>query len=109
MSFSAREAAQGFSRGQISGWPHRTGLALPRFSLGSSQAGSRLIGLFSCCLLSFLFSSLSYAEILLEARVCFHGVFQRGRPFPLEIEVITSGRPADGFVEVQVWKGDRKS
>jgi hypothetical protein len=105
MSFSARKAAQGFSRGQISGWPHRTGLAPPRFSLGSSQAGSRLTSVFSCCLLSFLFLSPAYAEILLEARIGFHGVFQLGRPFPLEIEVVNSGRPADGFVEVQIWKG----
>jgi hypothetical protein len=105
MSFSARKAAQGFSRGQLLGWPHRAGLELPKFSLGSFQAGSRLTGLICCFLLNFLFSSLSYAEILIEARVGFHGVFQLGRPFPLEVEVTNSGRPADGFLQVQVWKG----
>jgi hypothetical protein len=37
--------------------------------------------------------------------VGFHGLFQLGRPFPLEIALANSGRPADGVVEVQVWKG----
>ena len=45
------------------------------------------------------------AEILIEARVGFHGVFQLGRPFPLEIELNNTGRPAEGVLEVQVWKG----
>jgi hypothetical protein len=80
-------------------------LALPKFSPESFQAGSRLTGLICCFLLSFLFSSLSRAEILIEPRVGFHGVFQLGRPFPLELEVTNSGRPADGYLEVQVWKG----
>jgi hypothetical protein len=56
-------------------------------------------------LLSCLLSSHGYAEIIIEARVGFHGVFQLGRPFPLEIEVNNSGRPAEGSLEVQVWKG----
>ena len=45
------------------------------------------------------------AEILIEPRVGFRGVFQLGRPFPLEIELSNSGRPAEGVLEVQVWKG----
>lgn len=45
------------------------------------------------------------SEILIEARVGFHGVFQLGRPFPLEIELSNSGRPAEGLLEVRVWKG----
>ena len=45
------------------------------------------------------------AEILIEPRVGFHGVFQLGRPFPLEIELNNSGRPAEGVLAVQVWKG----
>ena len=45
------------------------------------------------------------AEIAIEARVGFHGVFQLGRPFPLEVEVTNSGRPAEGTLDVQVWKG----
>ncbi|HWH77789.1 MAG TPA: hypothetical protein VNT76_10480, partial [Candidatus Binatus sp.] len=52
-----------------------------------------------------LLSPLARAEILIEPRVGFHGVFQLGRPFPLEIELTNSGRPADGRLEVQVWKG----
>jgi hypothetical protein len=44
-------------------------------------------------------------EILIEARVGFHGVFQLGRPFPLDIELNNTGRPAEGVLEVQVWKG----
>ncbi|HEX9452979.1 MAG TPA: hypothetical protein VGA27_01430, partial [Candidatus Binatia bacterium] len=47
----------------------------------------------------------SRAEILIEPRVGFHGVFQLGKPFPLELELSNSGRPADGRLEVQVWKG----
>ena len=49
--------------------------------------------------------SVAGAEILLEPRVGFHGVFQLGRPFPLEIELTNSGRPAEGVLVVQVWKG----
>lgn len=47
----------------------------------------------------------AHSEILIEARVGFHGVFQLGRPFPLEIELNNAGRPAEGVLEVQVWKG----
>ncbi len=45
------------------------------------------------------------AEITIEPKVGFHGVFQLGRPFPLEVNLANSGRPADGVLEVQVWKG----
>ena len=45
------------------------------------------------------------SEILIEARVGFHGVFQLGRPFPLEIELSNTGRLAVGLLEVRVWKG----
>ncbi|HYC47910.1 MAG TPA: hypothetical protein VED01_20755 [Burkholderiales bacterium] len=45
------------------------------------------------------------AEILIESRVGFHGVFQLGRPFPLEVSLENIGRPADGTLEIQVWKG----
>ena len=41
----------------------------------------------------------------IEPRVGFHGVFQLGRPFPLEIELSNTGRPAEGTLEVRVWKG----
>lgn len=45
------------------------------------------------------------AEILIEPHVGFHGVFQLGRPFPLEVELHNLGRPAEGVLEVQVWRG----
>ena len=62
------------------------------------------------CLLVALFVcavpfSPAEAEVLIEARVGFHGVFQLGRPFPLEVELSNSGRPAEGVLAVQVWKG----
>jgi hypothetical protein len=53
----------------------------------------------------FLFPSLCGAEIFIESRIGFHGVFQLGRPFPLEIELSNSGRPAEGTLEIAVWKG----
>jgi hypothetical protein len=105
MSFSVGTAARAFSRGLVAGWPHPTVLPLPKFLLESFQGGSRLTALICSLLAIFFLSSLSYGEILIEPRVGFHGVFQLGRPFPLEVEVTNSGRPADGFLEVQVWKG----
>jgi hypothetical protein len=45
------------------------------------------------------------AQITIDARVGFHGVFQLGRPFPLEVELANSGRPVEGTLDVQVWKG----
>ena len=56
-------------------------------------------------LLIFLFPSLGNAEIVIEPRIGFHGVFQLGRPFPLEVELSNSGRPAEGTLEIGVWKG----
>jgi hypothetical protein len=53
----------------------------------------------------FLFPSLCGGEIFIEPRIGFHGVFQLGRPFPLEIELSNSGRPAEGTLEIAVWKG----
>lgn len=48
--------------------------------------------------------SASAAEILIEPSVGFHGVFQLGRPFPLQVTLDNIGQPADGILEVQVWK-----
>ena len=45
------------------------------------------------------------AEIFLEPRVGFHGVFQLGRPFPIEVEISNNGLPAEGQLEVRAWKG----
>jgi hypothetical protein len=50
-----------------------------------------------------IFSDAS-AQITLEPKVGFHGLFQLGRPFPLEVIVANGGRPAEGTLEVQVWK-----
>ncbi len=44
-------------------------------------------------------------EIMIEPRVGFHGVFQLGHPFPLQIELSNTGRPAEGMLDVRVWKG----
>ena len=60
-----------------------------------------LYGLF----LLFLLPSICEAEIFIEPRIGFHGVFQLGRPFPLEVELSNSGRPAEGTLEITVWKG----
>jgi hypothetical protein len=60
-------------------------------------------------LLSFLLTVLTVlpagAQVAIEARVGYHGVFQLGRPFPLDVELSNTGRPADGILDVQVWKG----
>ncbi len=56
-------------------------------------------------LLATLSAAPAAAQIAIEARVGFHGVFQLGRPFPLEVELSNSGRPAEGILDVQVWKG----
>jgi hypothetical protein len=45
------------------------------------------------------------AEIEIDAKVGFHGVYQLGRPFPLEVTLVNAGTTADGVLEVQVWKG----
>jgi hypothetical protein len=45
------------------------------------------------------------AEVLIESTVGFHGVFQLGRPFPLEVNLENLGAPAEGVLEIEVWKG----
>jgi hypothetical protein len=76
-----------------------------------AQAGSSASRLENACrfvsaliCLTFLLSFEAAAEITLEPKVGFHGVFQLGRPFPLDVSLANSGRPADGILEVQVWK-----
>jgi hypothetical protein len=71
------------------------------------RAAAALSCLGSLCRLFifFIFPSLCSAEIFIEPRIGFHGVFQLGRPFPLEIELSNSGRPAEGTLEIAVWKG----
>ena len=71
--------------------------------------GGRICRRGSAAAVSFLFlfwfASYSNAEILIEPRIGFHGVFQLGHPFPLEIGLSNSGRPAEGTLEIVVWKG----
>ena len=72
----------------------------------SSSAGKAARNLcFYLFLYLLLYPTLSTAEILIEPRVGFHGVFQLGRPFPLEVELVNTGRPAEGILEVRAWKG----
>jgi hypothetical protein len=68
---------------------------------------SRVARVFCLCLLLCLFSApiLADAQILIEPTVGFHGVFQLGRAFPLDIELSNTGRPVEGILEVRVWKG----
>ncbi|HSF59231.1 MAG TPA: hypothetical protein VLD83_14260, partial [Candidatus Binatia bacterium] len=54
---------------------------------------------------TFFFPALGTAEILVEPRIGFHGVFQLGRPFPLEVELHNSGPPTEGTLVITVWKG----
>jgi hypothetical protein len=61
--------------------------------------------LFSASLIDILAPSFARAEIVIDPQVGFHGVFQLGRPFPLEIALNNTGRPVEGTLEVRVWKG----
>jgi hypothetical protein len=60
---------------------------------------------FLLCVVGLLVPSAAAAEVLIEPRVGFHGVFQLGRPFPLEVNLENIGPPAEGMLEVEVWKG----
>jgi hypothetical protein len=50
-------------------------------------------------------ASLPAAEIKIEPKVGFHGLFQLGHPFPVNVEVTNLGPPVRGILEVKVWKG----
>lgn len=45
------------------------------------------------------------AELVLEPEVGFRGLFQLGSPFPLTVEIANPGRPVEGTLEVEVFKG----
>ncbi|HEX2827818.1 MAG TPA: hypothetical protein VHP37_15805 [Burkholderiales bacterium] len=63
-------------------------------------------GLLALCLfLAMLPPVASAATILIEPRVGFHGVFQLGRPFPLEVGLENIGASTEGILEIGVWKG----
>ncbi len=102
MSFSAAKAAAFPTRLQdLRGDGPRTNLSI-RFPTDTFRSGPA-----SCLVLLVILLSAGRggAEILIEPRIGFHGVFQLGRPFPLEVELNNSGRPAEGTLEVQVWRG----
>jgi hypothetical protein len=92
MSFSAAKAApESIQRAKGKGQnPERRHFAFCTF-------------LFAFCL-TLLVSS-AEAQILIEPHIGFRGVFQLGQPFPLEVELNNGGRPAEGVLQVQVWKG----
>jgi len=54
---------------------------------------------------ALLLPAAAAAEVVIEPRIGFRGVFQLGRPFPVEIELYNAGRAIDGVLELQVWKG----
>lgn len=99
MSFSAREAApkRAQRRSNVRG--------LLRIVFTPSDRRFRPSAAALAFLLISFFALPASAAVTIEPRVGFHGVFQLGRPFPLEIELSNSGRPAEGILEVRVWKG----
>jgi hypothetical protein len=91
-----------------------SGKAAPA-AVSLARAGSRVkfsvcrrrltVGLFAVSLILGVLLPAAAAEIEIEPKVGFHGVFQLARPFPLTVTLANSGRPADGVLEIQVWKG----
>jgi hypothetical protein len=101
MSFSAKKAALLLNprrRSDLRRLPQK------RFELLSRRtAWLRSFAVFF--LASIIAPTAPQAEIVIEPRVGFHGVFQLSRPFPLEVELRNTGRPTEGVLEAQVWKG----
>ena len=97
MSFSARHKACRLR-------PHVRPKGSSHNPVNRRSRGAAIIGLLAA-LFFHSAAALADAEILIEPRVGFHGVFQLGRPFPLEVELHNPGRPVEGMFEVQVWKG----
>jgi hypothetical protein len=107
MSFSDEKPGRGLAPARFilqagggSSSPEFCGKKLARRRQLHRTSGVGFLALFIC-----FFPSFCLAEILIEPRIGFHGVFQLGRPFPLEIQLSNSGRPADGTLEIAVWKG----
>lgn len=104
MSFSALQAALKINASRRFGPP----IPLPVLFLSRilprlcAEIASVLAGI---ALAAALAPAGAHAEILIDPQVGFHGVFQLGRPFPLEIELSNTGRPAEGTLDVRVWKG----
>ena len=100
MSFSARKFALTCHSRRLPGPGHPT----HKFCNLPDPQAAGLCLLAAVFLIGFI-PAPSQSEILIESRVGFHGAFQLGRPFPLEIELSNTGRPVEGVLEVQVWKG----
>jgi hypothetical protein len=108
MSFSEEKPGRGLApaprfilqAGGGSGSPEFSGKKLARRHQIHHPLGVWFLTAFIC-----FFPSFCLAEVLIEPRIGFHGVFQLGRPFPLEIQLSNSGRSADGTLEIAVWKG----
>lgn len=103
MSFSAAKA------GTVRCTPPRVDAR--RFLVhGDERISSRTLGRFAARFtFAIIFCAVWFAaadaEVLIEPQVGFRGVFQLGRPFPLVIVLSNSGRPVEGTLDVQVWKG----
>ena len=104
MSFSNGKAAR-YRRDRQFDRYAGAALAVPEILSAPFSPHSYATGFFTVIFFILLAPSLLRGEIAIEARVGFHGVFQLGRPFPLDIELSNSGRPVQGVLEVQVWKG----
>ena len=96
MSFSVEKPGRGIYPIRQFIWPTGAGLRHPE-PCRREFAGWRRVArgpIFSLLfLLIFLFPSVCTGEIFVEPRIGFHGVFQLGRPFPLEIESATPAGP----------------
>ena len=101
MSFSARKFALICHSSRLPGRGHPP----HKFCNLPARQAAGLCLLAAVFLSGFIAPAPSQSEILIESRVGFHGTFQLGRPFPLEIELSNTGRPVEGVLEVQVWKG----
>jgi hypothetical protein len=102
MAFSAATAAL------VCLAPRRFNLPRPSTNFSKSELKRWAIPapmLFSAILIGIFAPCFARGEIVIEPQVGFHGVFQLGRPFPLEIALNNTGRPAEGILEVRVWKG----
>lgn len=55
--------------------------------------------------LFFLLPRGAAAQVSIKAEVGFGGLFQLGQPFPLSVTVANHGRPVEGMLRAQVWKG----
>ena len=101
MSFSARKVSW---RCAVLDLGTRFTLSPSVHELASAPADLPRLLIFGFLLVLF-FPCTSYAQLDIDTRIGFHGVFHLGRPFPLQIGLSNSGRPAEGNLDVVVWKG----